>query len=57
MNSASVIGSTCLHVACENGHVTTVECLLKYGAEVNALNSADQSPLQIAASRGQTKIS
>jgi len=33
-----------------------VECLLRHGAEVNAVNSADQTPLHIAASRGQTKI-
>jgi ankyrin repeat protein len=33
-----------------------VECLLKHGAEVNAVNSADQTPLHIAARRGQTDI-
>jgi serine/threonine-protein phosphatase 6 regulatory ankyrin repeat subunit B len=29
---------------------------MKHGAEVNAKNSADQTPLYIAASRGKTKI-
>ena len=57
INSPSVNGSTFLHVACENVHYTTVECLLKHGADVNAMNSADQTPLHIiAASRGQREI-
>jgi len=33
-----------------------VECLLRHGAEVNAVNSAEQTSLHIAASRGQTEI-
>jgi len=33
-----------------------MECLLKHGAEVNAMNSAGQTPLHIAASLGQTTI-
>ena len=56
INAPSANGATCLQVAFENGHYTTAEYLLKHGAEVNAVNSAEQTPLHFAASRGQTEI-
>jgi ankyrin repeat protein len=56
INSASANNAPCLHVACENGHFTTMEYLLKHAAEVNAINSANQTLIHIVASWGQTKI-
>jgi len=42
---------TPLMVACGEGHLDAVTCLLDLGASVNARNSAGQTPLHIAERR------
>src|SRR5689334_7244674 len=42
---------TPLMVACGEGHIEAVKCLLDLGANVNARNSAGQTPLHIATRR------
>ena len=38
-------------VACGEGHIEAVKCLLDLGADVNARNSAGETPLYIATRR------
>lgn len=42
---------TPLIIACAEGHLEAVECLLDLGANVNARNSAGQTPLDLASRR------
>ncbi|TKC52588.1 hypothetical protein EI555_018037, partial [Monodon monoceros] len=47
------MGQTALHVACQNGHKTTVQCLLDSGADINRPNVSGATPLYFACSHGQ----
>ncbi|KAF3840269.1 hypothetical protein F7725_018986 [Dissostichus mawsoni] len=47
------MGQTALHVACQNGHKTTVLCLLDSGADINRPNVSGATPLYFACSHGQ----
>uniref|UniRef100_M3YDJ6 Uncharacterized protein n=2 Tax=Amniota TaxID=32524 RepID=M3YDJ6_MUSPF len=42
------MGQTALHVACQNGHKTTVQCLLDSGADINRPNVSGATPLYFA---------
>ncbi|KAK1338152.1 hypothetical protein QTO34_001264 [Cnephaeus nilssonii] len=44
------MGQTALHVACQNGHKTTVQCLLDSGADINRPNVSGATPLYFACS-------
>ncbi|XP_078600323.1 E3 ubiquitin-protein ligase HACE1-like isoform X1 [Branchiostoma floridae x Branchiostoma japonicum] len=46
-------GQTALHVACQNGHKSTVLCLLDNGADINRPNVTGATPLSFACSHGQ----
>ena len=49
MNVVKRYGYTALHLAAEDGHVDVVKVLLQNGADVNAVDSKDQTALQMAA--------
>jgi len=48
--------STPLHIACERGFGQIAELLLKSGADVNACNILQRTPLHCAAVTGRTDI-
>ncbi|XP_063924360.1 uncharacterized protein LOC135138337 isoform X2 [Zophobas morio] len=48
--------STPLIIASQKGHVTVVEYLVKYGAEINRANKYGRTPLYTASSQGHEKI-
>ncbi|KAJ1466894.1 ankyrin repeat-containing domain protein [Baffinella frigidus] len=55
------IGSTCLQIAADKGHVRVVEALLEHGALHNlslhtATDRYNQSPLWVAAGNGRTEV-
>ncbi|KAJ1481039.1 ankyrin repeat-containing domain protein, partial [Baffinella frigidus] len=55
------IGSTCLQIAADKGHVMVVEALLEHGALHNlslhtATDNSNQSPLWVAAGNGRTEV-
>ncbi|MGI2029921.1 ankyrin repeat domain-containing protein [Endozoicomonas acroporae] len=45
INCQDRLGNTPLHIAASNNQLSAVEALIKLGANVNALNKADQTPL------------
>ena len=45
MNSQDDMGRTALHLAIQNGNTSVIEQLVKYGAEVNARDAGDLTPL------------
>ncbi|KAL3317511.1 hypothetical protein Ciccas_003836 [Cichlidogyrus casuarinus] len=47
INVKNKIGDTALHLACEQGWSTLVECLLDNGARVNLPNKLGQTPLKL----------
>mmetsp|Transcript_50487 Transcript_50487/g.117866 ORF Transcript_50487/g.117866 Transcript_50487/m.117866 type:complete len:317 (+) Transcript_50487:99-1049(+) len=42
-------GNVALHIACQNGHLSTVERLLSMGVSVNVQNEKGQTPLHMSA--------
>lgn len=56
LNTADETGLSALHWAALSGNVKIVEELIESGASVDALNSALNSPLQLAAACGHTDI-
>jgi len=50
------LGRTSLHVAAFDGKETSTRWLLKKGADANAKNNESQTPLQVAALKGQTAV-
>ena len=40
-------GQTCLHVAVQNGHTSVVKQLILFGATVDNLNEAGNTPLEV----------
>lgn len=56
LNAADETGLSALHWAALSGNVKIVEELIESGASVDALNSALNSPLQLAAACGHTDI-
>ena len=47
---------TPLHVAAASGHTDAAESLLAKGADVNAMEIADDTPLHVAAASGNTVV-
>ncbi len=47
---------TALHLAAKNGHLKTCEILLANGANVDAKNSRDHTPLWMAVDRGHVHV-
>lgn len=48
-------GRTALHFAAEGGHVDVVRLLIERGANVEAKDAADETPLHVAVAKGQAK--
>ena len=44
----SICGTTALHAAAQYGHTNVVELLLSNGANVNAIDASDMTPLDLA---------
>ncbi|XP_063924814.1 uncharacterized protein LOC135138744 isoform X2 [Zophobas morio] len=55
-NSPSKYGWTPLYAASSRGHEKIVECLVKFGAEINRANEDGETPLYAASSEGHEKI-
>lgn len=49
-------GCSLLHLACQAADIGMAELLLQYGADINALDSVDQTPLHHCIIRGRTAI-
>lgn len=56
VQSRSRQGRTPLHIACRNGHLKVVKCLLAHGSDANARNLFNATPLHAAAWNGSTAI-
>ena len=56
INAGDEEGRSALHVACWQGHVTVVTCLLNLGAEIDCLDNERRTPLQSAAWQGHDHI-
>ena len=51
-----LFGFSCLHHACNRGHIKIVAALLKHGSEVNARNDSGETSLHLACYAGQLLI-
>lgn len=49
-------GRTPLHIAAWQGHASMVELLLRYGADVNAVDREQRTPLQSCAWQGHESV-
>ena len=49
-------GRTPLHIAAWQGHTSMVELLLRYGADVNAVDREQRTPLQSSAWQGHESV-
>ncbi|OQR90849.1 ankyrin 2,3/unc44 [Thraustotheca clavata] len=56
VNAVTTDGTTALHGAVHNHHLPCVDALLKYGADVNAVDSQGISALEIASSAGDLEM-
>ncbi|VDP58983.1 unnamed protein product [Heligmosomoides polygyrus] len=45
---------TAMHVVCNNGYIEVSRVLYEYGASIEALNEEENTPLHLAADRGET---
>ena len=55
IDSTNLNGDTALHVAAEMNHSAIIELLLKGGADPEAKNVFDFTPLQVAAIKGNVE--
>ncbi|KJH41362.1 ankyrin repeat protein [Dictyocaulus viviparus] len=44
---------TAMHIVCNNGYLEVSKLLYEYGASINALNEEEETPLHMAAARGE----
>lgn len=49
-------GTSPLHIACVNGHHSTVQLLLENGADINLCDEKGASPLHMARQNGHERI-
>ncbi|GFE54249.1 ankyrin repeat-containing protein [Babesia ovis] len=56
VNVRSPEGLTALHLAADRGHIKVVKCLLKYGADMNAVDDNNDTPLLVAAAAGNRPV-
>ena len=56
VNETEQQGNTPLHEACIHGNLAILKYLLNYGADVDAKNAVDETPLHIACREGFTKL-
>lgn len=56
IDSGDEEGRSALHVACWQGHVEVVSCLLELGAELDCMDNERRTPLQSAAWQGHDHI-
>ncbi|KAE9414822.1 hypothetical protein Angca_007770 [Angiostrongylus cantonensis] len=45
---------TAMHVVCNNGYIEVSKLLYEYGASIEVLNEEEETPLHLAAARGET---
>lgn len=55
-SNASGVSTTVLHLAVRAGNLAMVQTLISNGADVNALNTQDETPLMVAAENNQINI-
>lgn len=56
VNHCDELGRTALHYACQNGHLTCVKLLLKWGASLFAVDSRLSTPMHLACGYGQLGV-
>ncbi|XP_069687335.1 uncharacterized protein [Periplaneta americana] len=49
-------GKTALYFAAERGHLSTVQCLLRHGADINVSDNSGRTPIHVAAFSGHISI-
>ncbi|CDR94558.1 ankyrin repeat containing protein, putative [Babesia bigemina] len=52
VNIRSPEGLTALHIAADRGHIEVIQCLLKHGADIDAMDDNYDTPLLVAAAAG-----
>eukprot|EP01096_Ripella_sp_DP13-Kostka_P001659 TRINITY_DN12012_c0_g1_i1.p1 TRINITY_DN12012_c0_g1~~TRINITY_DN12012_c0_g1_i1.p1 ORF type:complete len:191 (+),score=49.57 TRINITY_DN12012_c0_g1_i1:53-574(+) len=51
-----IFEQTALHVSCEKGRLEVADCLLRHGANVNALDAEKRTALMLASGEGHTEV-
>ncbi|GBE60264.1 apical complex lysine methyltransferase [Babesia ovata] len=52
VNIRSPEGLTALHIAADRGHLEVIQCLIKHGADIDAMDDNNDTPLLVAAAAG-----
>src|SRR5271168_5124134 len=56
LDQRGALGRTALHLAANNGHYQTVEILVMAGADLNAKDLTEATPLSLATEKGRQRI-